>query len=181
MSDDRKKLARALPPGESIAKRTLIRAFESHLAAKVQDDDSQDGDRQAPITLLRNPDGSPKRFVITTTDRNLANELHAATGKRIPIAVQLHRMPNDDELEALSRELPAWEPPGVKRLASRGGDMSEGRIRRLASREAGEGNDDRARPRRAARALPPHEDEADDDRATDTAPPIRGARSRTMR
>lgn len=142
MSDDRKKLTRAFPPGESLAKRTLIRSYESHIATKVQEDDGQEGDRQAPITLLRNPDGSPKRFVVTTTDSALAKELHAAAAKAIPIAVQVHRMPTDDELVTLSRELPAWEPPGVKRLASRNTAPS----RRLLASAAREGHAGEGRP-----------------------------------
>jgi hypothetical protein len=125
MSGDTKALT-PQPALASIAKRTLIRAFESHIAAKEQEDNGQHDDRQAPMTLLRNPDGTPRKVVIVTTDRAFAEELHDAVNKRVPVGVQLHRAPSDDELEKLSRELPRAQPPPAVLPAARATDSSAG-------------------------------------------------------
>lgn len=111
-TDDTKKLAKTTQP-ESLARRTLIRAFEGQIVAKVQEDGGQDGDHQAPMTLLKNPDGTPRKFVAATTDRKQAEDWVDAINRGVPVAVQLHRAPTEDELEQLAHELPVADVPRV--------------------------------------------------------------------
>jgi len=122
----------------SLSKRTLIRAFESHIVAKECEENGRD-DVQAPMTLLRNEDGSPRKVVIATTDRAFAEALHEAIKQRVPVGVQLHRMPTDDELEELSKELPDWQPRVLAPAARSRGDDPAPRVRVLARRETDAG------------------------------------------
>jgi hypothetical protein len=109
-----KKKALAVPrEQESLSRRTLVRAFESHIASKVQTEHGQEGDRQAPMTVLRNEDGSPKKLVIVTTDSAFAKEVHEAINSKVGVAVRMHRAPTDNELEELAKELPMPTVPAA--------------------------------------------------------------------
>lgn len=112
MGNETNKLATAAP-AESLARRTLIRAFEGQIIAKVQEDNGQEGDHQAPMTLLKNPDGTPRKLVAATTDQKMAEEWIDAINRGVPVAVNVHHAPTDDELEELSRQLPMVQPPAA--------------------------------------------------------------------
>lgn len=110
MGDDKKAITKHVPE-ESFARRSLIRSFEGQIIAKAQEENGQDGDHQAPMTLIRNPDGSPRKVVAATTDRKLAEDLVDAIRHGVPFVVNLHHAPSEEELEELSHQLPMAQPP----------------------------------------------------------------------
>jgi len=118
MSTKNKK-TKALAPArqQSLSRRTLIRSWESDVATGIQQEQGrpEDQDDQAIVTLLRNPDGSPKRFVMPMTNKAQALGYKDAIDAGIGISVQLHRLPTDDELTELQHELAIHEGPHLVR------------------------------------------------------------------
>jgi hypothetical protein len=89
-------------------RRQAIRSFEMGKLSDIQIKRGQ-SDQQGPLTVLLAPDGTPERFLATTTDEALANRYAEAVKLRVPFEVLLLRKPTTDEMDLLMREIP--RPP----------------------------------------------------------------------
>jgi hypothetical protein len=105
MSDE---LAKKNDVQVSVAKETLLRAFQSRIIAR---DQAKAGVpvRQAPVGVTKR-DGEDV-FVAATTDPDLAEEWQRKIDAGARFEVQVHREPTNDELDELSRQLPPPPPP----------------------------------------------------------------------
>jgi hypothetical protein len=98
-----------------LSRRHLVREFMSYVTTKAQEENGEEEDCQAPITLLHDANGKPKEWFVPSTDEEQVREYREALKLGLPFRFQLHHEPTDAELMELSRQLPP--PPPTLRLA----------------------------------------------------------------
>ncbi|MGO9834952.1 MAG: hypothetical protein ACLP1X_12110 [Polyangiaceae bacterium] len=124
--------------------RCVVATSDDELSALITEAREQEGGFAIDTVLLPKPDDETLQRLTTarTSFLSPAPARLPARARELP--------PRARDIASRARVAEEAPPASVRLLASRGGGLSEGRVRGLASLEAGEDDDDGARPGRGA-------------------------------